>query len=46
MCYLILVCENLINLAYYKDVVFGLMLTLEFAGIFYNSYSTDGPEGD
>ena len=46
VCYLILVCENLINLAYYKDVVFGLMLTLEFAGIFYNSYSTDSPAGD
>lgn len=38
---MILVCENLINLAYYKDVVFGAMLILEFSGIYYNSLSGD-----
>lgn len=45
VCYLILVCENLINLAYYKDIIFGLVVILEFAGIFYNSYNSSLKEG-
>jgi hypothetical protein len=35
--YLVLVAETLINLAYYKDVVFGAAVAVEFAGILNNS---------
>lgn len=37
--YILLVFENLINLAYYKDVVFGLMLVIEFLGFWNNNES-------
>lgn len=34
--YVVLVLENLTNLAYYKDVVFGAMLVIEFLGVWNN----------
>ena len=42
--YLLLMCENLINLAYYKDVVFGAMLIIEFLGIWNNNYQIDNSD--
>ncbi len=37
--YCVLAAETLINLAYYKDVVFGATVVVEFAGILNNSYN-------
>lgn len=40
--YLIITAENIINLAYYKDIIFCAAVVAEFSGIFY--YSEKGPK--
>lgn len=41
MLYILLVFENLTYLAYYKDIVFGAMLIIEFVGILNNNNELD-----
>jgi hypothetical protein len=38
---MIIIIEATINLAYYKDVVFGFMVLIEFSGMLYFSIQTD-----
>lgn len=39
--YMIIIIEATINLAYYKDVVFGFMVLIEFSGMLYFSIQTE-----
>ena len=36
--YILIVFDNLINLAYFKDVIFGLTVIAEFLGFYQNCY--------
>ncbi len=39
--YVVLVLENLTYLVYYKDIVFGAMLVIEFFGVWNNFEAQD-----